>query len=550
MRHLRRLGHCLAAGALTGGLLAPLQLLLWPELRPSAAGALLFFLAWTSWGAVWAGLVFFLFVEAVALFVPGIAAHRGFRLALWSPLALASGLSVGVIAWWNRDQTHELLAADHRDALSAAMAIALLLAVAAGVSARGAALRRRPLLWSAAAAAAALVAVWTVWASATPSLLPPMPPRAATLPLPRKVLLVSWEGADLTWLLPAMEQGDMPFLRSRRDHGAWGQLRTAQPYSRTAFFATLATSCPPSLHGVIGRRAFRLPWLSETPVSLLLAGPWPVPHHLPWRTWERAAPPPSRRAQLWEILARAGLKVGVAGWPGLVRASWAVPQPIAAETAPYNTLGADLRTSLEPSLAAFPDLAEPTRIAFAIAAGVATAAQEHLAAEPVEALVTNTDLAARVRPLWTFDEPGGLPKEVPRTAARFLDAVLRQEWTALGGDEVLLAVVSPYGLKEPSAWRRLWSSPAQRSRWRVSPAGVPDGFVLFSGPGVKEGIRLRGARLADVTATMLYLLELPVARDMSGRVLLDAVSDERAASVPLRLIPSYGPPERQGTGDR
>jgi hypothetical protein len=62
---------------------------------------------------------------------------------------------------------------------------------------------------------------------------------------------------------------------------------------------------------------------------------------------------------------------------------------------------------------------------------------------------------------------------------------------------------------------------------------------------VKEGIRLRGARLGDVTATLLYLLELPVARDMSGRVLLDAVSDERASSVPLRLIPSYGPPERQ-----
>ena len=41
-----------------------------------------------------------------------------------------------------------------------------------------------------------------------------------------------------------------------------------------------------------------------------------------------------------------------------------------------------------------------------------------------------------------------------------------------------------------------------------------------------------------------------MARDMAGRVLLDAVSDERAASVPLRLIPSYGPPEKQGPGDR
>ena len=46
--------------------------------------------------------------------------------------------------------------------------------------------------------------------------------------------------------------------------------------------------------------------------------------------------------------------------------------------------------------------------------------------------------------------------------------------------------------------------------------------------------RLRDGRLADVTATVLYLLELPVARDMAGRVLLDAVSEERASAVPLR----------------
>jgi hypothetical protein len=537
-------------GALCGGMLAPLQLLLWPELRISAVKALLAFAAWASWGAFWVGIVAFLFVEAAGVFAPGIATGRGFSAGLWWPLAAAGSFSVAAIAWWNRDQTHELLAADHRDALGAAVAIALLLTIATAVASRRPAARRRPLLWFGAPAVAALLAVWTVWASSTPSLPPPMPPRGATLPLPRKVMLVSWEGADLTWLLPAIEQGDMPFLRSLRDRGAWGQLRTAQPYSRTAFFATLATSCLPSVHGVIGRRAYRLPWLSETPVSLMLLGPWPVPHHLPWRAWERAAPPPSRRAQLWEILARAGLRVGVAGWPGIVRASWAVPQPMAAEASSFASLGTDVRTAVEPALAAFPDLAPPTRTAFAIAANITSSAQQRLAAEPVEALVLNTDLAARVRPLWTFDEAGGSQADVLRTAARFLDAQLKLEWTALGGDEVLVALVSPYGLAPPSAWRRLWSSPAQRSRWRVSPAGTPDGFVLLSGPGVKEGVRLRGSRLADVTATILYLLELPVARDMSGRVMLDAVSDERAASVPLRLIPSYGPPEKQGPGER
>jgi hypothetical protein len=34
---------------------------------------------------------------------------------------------------------------------------------------------------------------------------------------------------------------------------------------------------------------------------------------------------------------------------------------------------------------------------------------------------------------------------------------------------------------------------------------------------------------------------MPVARDMAGRVLLDAVSERRSSTVPLRMIPSYPP---------
>jgi len=75
----------------------------------------------------------------------------------------------------------------------------------------------------------------------------------------------------------------------------------------------------------------------------------------------------------------------------------------------------------------------------------------------------------------------------------------------------------------------------------VTAADSPDGFILFSGPGVASATRLRGARLADVTATTLYLLGLPVARDMAGRVLLEGVADDLETRRPLRLVPSYVP---------
>jgi hypothetical protein len=44
-----------------------------------------------------------------------------------------------------------------------------------------------------------------------------------------------------------------------------------------------------------------------------------------------------------------------------------------------------------------------------------------------------------------------------------------------------------------------------------------------------------------VTATTLYLLGLPVARDMAGRVLLEGVDDDLETTRPLRLVPSYPP---------
>ena len=64
MRHLRRLGHCLAAGALAGAALLPLQLVLWPAVRLDAGQLGLAVLAWTSWAAAWLGGTAFLLVEA------------------------------------------------------------------------------------------------------------------------------------------------------------------------------------------------------------------------------------------------------------------------------------------------------------------------------------------------------------------------------------------------------------------------------------------------------------------------------------------------------
>lgn len=545
MRHLRRLLHCLAVGTVAGAAICPLQLILWPEMVLSPTKLALAALAWASWGAAWLGGVSFLIVELIGVFSDYLATAPGLSIGLWRWLmAIHSGVVAGV-AFVNREHTRQLLVDPHRDALSVAGSLAALLAIVLLF----AALRRRrtahPWRMAAASAAALVVIAWVSFAGAPPI----QTDEAATTPpafsTQQRLVFISWEGADLPWLVPAIERGDMPFLRALRDAGAWGQVRTLKPYSRTASLTTLVTACKPSVHGVLGRRAYRLPWLSPTVVSLLLEGPWPTPHQLPWRAWERAATPMPRTAPMWDILALSGQSVGVAGWPGIVRSTWQVLPPLAAESVPFSKLGDDLRSALQPALSAHPVLAPATRVAFSVAVQLSTSTTLELAATSVDSVFVDTDLPSRLRPLWTFEAAEPTHGEVLSQAARLLDDQLAELWSTCGGEDVLLVVVSPYGMAPPSPWRRLEHLFGGGEKWRVSPKESPDGFVLFVGPGVEAGARLSGCKLADVTATTLYLLGLPVARDMSGKVLLDAVTDDRAASVPLRLVPSYPPTHRE-----
>ncbi len=539
MRHLRRLGHCLSAAILAGAAYAPLHFLLWPELHLSASRALFALLAWASWGALWLGLGAFVVVEVVGLTARTLATHSGLSLPLWRWLTAAMWLLTTGVVIYNYRKTKELLLPEWRDALQGAGVIAgilFLLALLAGPASRW--LARRP----AALVLPPVIAVAAVWACWLAVPKPPAPgpvnppPHAST---PALLLVVSWEGADLPWLLPAIERGDMPFLKSRRDGAAWGQIRTVRPFSRFAAITSLVTGCSPALHGVLDRRAYRIPWLADAPVPLLLDGPWPAGQSLPWRAWDRTATLAPRRAPLWEILKRSGLKVGAVGWPGVVHATWAVPPPLAAEAMPFNALDPELRAAIEASIARKPEAADATKAAFAVAAETAAAAALRSAGRPVDALMVNSDLLARLRPLWGGGESEASQAEVLRQAARLLDDQLHALWSLMGGDNVLLVVVSPYGLEGPGPWRRLLGVVGGRRHWVLSPLDSPDGFVLLSGPGVRAGTRVRGAKLADVTETVLYLANLPVARDMSGRVLLEAVTDERAANTPLRLVPSY-----------
>jgi predicted AlkP superfamily phosphohydrolase/phosphomutase len=122
--------------------------------------------------------------------------------------------------------------------------------------------------------------------------------------------------------------------------------------------------------------------------------------------------------------------------------------------------------------------------------------------------------------------------------AALLDGWIGEAAQALRPGDVLL-VVSGYGMEPVPLWRRALGGLVGESGPSGSHSGAPDGFLLAIGDGVRPGAVIRGASVLDVAPTILYLMGLPVARDMGGRVLTEVLEDEFAWSHPLTFIPSY-----------
>jgi len=68
-----------------------------------------------------------------------------------------------------------------------------------------------------------------------------------------------------------------------------------------------------------------------------------------------------------------------------------------------------------------------------------------------------------------------------------------------------------------------------------------NGVFMISGPGIKSNVRsAEPIRLTDMVPTMLYIMGLPVAKDMDGDVYRGVFEDEFLDKNPIQYIKSYG----------
>jgi tetratricopeptide (TPR) repeat protein len=404
--------------------------------------------------------------------------------------------------------------------------------------------------------------------------MPPVEPRGVRL------LMIGLDGADWDSIDPLVHQGRMPNLARLIARGVRAPLRSYDPMISPLLWTTMVTGVGPDVHGVADFQAID-------------------------ETTGRRVPITSRFRKVkaaWNILSDASLASDFVAWwasypaervdgvqvSNLIVYESLRPKPPGAPVPPGITYPPDYFAAIRPRLRTAADLSyDEIRPILHIGRGEFESARadvlkppapaedspdRRLAQKPVSLAITiltgtknyatiAADLARRHDPLTAvyfegIDMMGHRFQHCmpPRTAlcpaedyARYRDAVTsfyELQDRLLGpildaaGPGATVLVVSDHGFKTGSGRPSVLPFTTQQPvEWHDE-----NGIFLLSGPGARRGERLSSLpTLFDIMPTLLYLVGLPAAGDMPGRVLLEALDPSLAARGAPRAIASYEP---------
>ncbi len=370
-----------------------------------------------------------------------------------------------------------------------------------------------------------------------------------------RLLLVGWDAADWRLLHPLIDAGEMPALRRIVETGASGQLLSTQPLVPAAQWTSIATGKRPWQHRVCH------------PVERMTDADGAVP--------VTAAQRHSRA--LWEILAQAGKRSLVVGWPAThggrtdnaVIVSDRYARPTAGPgikpwppAAPGTYWPAETRVQLdgwrvspEEVQADLVSLCVPEwkkinqkrdrrlgqlRVSLARDFSHQAAMMTLLAAGKWDFAAVQFPALGAIsqiflpfhwqRPDWVPEAEFRLYQNVIRGACRLLDQMLGKLVEAAGTDASAL-VVSAHGVA-----RRVFP-PARRSAGDNESWKSPHGVFAACGPGWATDALVVGATVLDVAPSVLTWFGLPIGDDMEGRVLVEGF----VKAPEVRRVPSWEP---------
>ena len=365
-----------------------------------------------------------------------------------------------------------------------------------------------------------------------------------------KVAILGLDGADWEILDPLIKRGRTPNLAKLKVRGAWGPMKSMDPMLSPILWTTAATGRPPEAHGVID-------FLVRDPAT---GKPTPV----------------SSRARkvkaLWNILGDVGKTSTFVGW----WATWPAEQvegTIVSDRVAYSTFaftpnledaaGAtwppDYFDHIRPSLVAEEKVTDSELRRFADATPEEFRRLAKIVAGARSYHAAGLDLLKRGQPdLFSvyyqgIDEVGHRfqhfmpPKMAMVTDDEFRryrnaveeyyvyqDQLLGEVLARLNGDTVVI-VMSDHGFRNGTG------RPANEPPYVEGKPGLWHrryGIFIMAGPQVKPGA-LDTTSLLDIAPTALYLLGLPKADDMPGRVIEEAIDPRFLERFPRHTLPTY-----------
>ncbi|HKI04618.1 MAG TPA: alkaline phosphatase family protein [Thermoanaerobaculia bacterium] len=362
-----------------------------------------------------------------------------------------------------------------------------------------------------------------------------------------KVVLVGFDGADWRVIRPMMEKGELPAFAGLARDGASGDLATIHDSNSAVIWASIYTGEDPERHGVLDFYRIQLPGMASPGIFPVhrtyfkelsdLVAPLGLTRQIPVDRFSLAGAP------LWEVADRAGMTVGVVdGYfysfpalqvsrPGSWFFSYGLDEVAARPSGRIDLFMQPKATGLfrriRPALGQGDFHWQSAVLLDLLGGGPQPRFVNFYTHEP--------DSAQHF--YWKWYQPRrffgvterGLKEKAERIPSihrdfdRFLAKLLAEV-----GPETVVIVASDHG-HSPTIVHSLYT------QHRHGPPGI----LLMHGGPVKRGLAVQGADIYDVYPTVLYLLGLPVPRDLAGKVLLDALDPGFVRLHPVRTVPSY-----------
>ncbi len=351
----------------------------------------------------------------------------------------------------------------------------------------------------------------------------------------RAATFIAIRNLPYDWIVTMVGEGGLPFFEQTTRRAYFTRLEPFQSNSPKALWASLATGKLPSRHGVTGRFSYQTPLNAGDPSERFLL----LPSGVGFQAWGLIPPVKRISAQLpagdalplWTLIERLGLHAEVIGWPSSTRSG-----------ATRIMTDQDMRRAAQSAVDAADRFNATGRVKPLIIHALGSDRASIALAESGQydlRVVALEGFSAAQRALHIFTNE--LPPRTSMKGAALrayvqeLDKLLAS--VARAHPDELLVIGSPSAVVPPTLPASVYAMAAQAIR--SDDPGADDGFVILTGNGVINRDNPAGAHVVDVVPTVLFAAGLPVGRDMDGKIITEAFSEDFLRRTTLSAIQTY-----------